>query len=94
MTVKLLHRGQLQTIGYPSGHVNWDMRSSIRSSFAHNQITIQKRAKYISHLLTGCGPMVPRGRVELPLSCENRILSPARLPVPPSGRSTFKRNSS
>lgn len=29
--------------------------------------------------------MVPRGRVELPLSCENRILSPARLPVPPSG---------
>ncbi len=29
--------------------------------------------------------VVPRGRVELPLSCENRILSPARLPVPPSG---------
>ena len=29
--------------------------------------------------------LVPRGRVELPLSCENRILSPARLPVPPSG---------
>ena len=28
---------------------------------------------------------MPRGRVELPLSCENRILSPARLPVPPSG---------
>ena len=31
--------------------------------------------------------VVPRGRVELPLSCENRILSPARLPVPPSGHS-------
>ena len=31
------------------------------------------------------GSMVPGGRVELPLSCENRILSPARLPVPPSG---------
>ena len=25
-------------------------------------------------------PMVPRGRVELPLSCENRILSPNALP--------------
>lgn len=33
-----------------------------------------------SHLL------VPGGRVELPLSLKNRILSPARLPVPPSGR--------
>src|SRR5919106_5864330 len=31
--------------------------------------------------------VVPGGRVELPLSCENRILSPARLPVPPSGPS-------
>ena len=30
--------------------------------------------------------MVPGGRVELPLSLKNRILSPARLPVPPSGR--------
>jgi hypothetical protein len=29
--------------------------------------------------------LVPGGRVELPLSRENRILSPARLPVPPSG---------
>ena len=29
--------------------------------------------------------MVPGGRVELPLSCENQILSLARLPVPPSG---------
>src|SRR6185437_3080219 len=31
------------------------------------------------------GSVVPGGRVELPLSRENRILSPARLPVPPSG---------
>jgi hypothetical protein len=30
--------------------------------------------------------VVPGGRVELPLSRENRILSPARLPVPPSGQ--------
>ncbi len=30
--------------------------------------------------------LVPGGRVELPLSRENRILSPARLPVPPSGQ--------
>ncbi len=29
--------------------------------------------------------MVPGGRIELPLSCENEILSLARLPVPPSG---------
>src|SRR5437773_6735461 len=29
--------------------------------------------------------LVPGGRVELPLSCENQILSLARLPVPPSG---------
>src|SRR5436853_4116986 len=29
--------------------------------------------------------VVPGGRVELPLSCENQILSLARLPVPPSG---------
>jgi hypothetical protein len=35
-------------------------------------------------------PMVPRGRVELPLSYENRILSPARLPVPPSGHAIVK----
>ena len=33
--------------------------------------------------------LVPGGRVELPLSCENRILSPARLPVPPSGHTTL-----
>ena len=30
--------------------------------------------------------LVPGGRVELPLSCENQILSLARLPVPPSGQ--------
>ncbi len=29
--------------------------------------------------------MVPGPRVELGLSCENQILSLARLPVPPSG---------
>ncbi len=29
--------------------------------------------------------LVPGGRVELPLCRQNRILSPARLPVPPSG---------
>ena len=29
--------------------------------------------------------LVPGGRIELPLSCENQILSLARLPVPPSG---------
>src|SRR5215831_2535699 len=34
--------------------------------------------------------LVPGGRVELPLSCENRILSPARLPVPPSGQELSK----
>ena len=33
----------------------------------------------------GTSPVVPGGRVELPLSCENQILSLARLPVPPSG---------
>jgi hypothetical protein len=38
--------------------------------------------------------MVPRGRVELPLSYENRILSPARLPVPPSGHIRSKGESS
>src|SRR3972149_8820901 len=27
--------------------------------------------------------LVPRGRVELPRSCDHGILSPARLPVPP-----------
>ena len=35
---------------------------------------------------TGHNPlknMVPVGRIELPLGCPNRILSPARLPVPP-----------
>ena len=42
-------------------------------------------------LLPPCERMVPRGRVELPLSYENRILSPARLPVPPSGHIDFKR---
>ena len=26
---------------------------------------------------------LPKGGVEPPLSCENRILSPARLPIPP-----------
>jgi hypothetical protein len=35
--------------------------------------------------------MVPGGRVELPLSCENQILSLARLPVPPSGRQLWGR---
>src|SRR2546423_13793262 len=30
--------------------------------------------------------VVPGGRVELPLSCENQILSLARPPVPPSGQ--------
>ncbi len=30
--------------------------------------------------------LVPGGRIELPLSCENQILSLARLPVPPSGQ--------
>ncbi len=33
----------------------------------------------------GTSLVVPGGRVELPLSCENQILSLARLPVPPSG---------
>ena len=89
MTVKLLHHAQRQTIGHPFGHVNWDMRSLMCFGFAHNPIAIQSRGKPVSHLLTGCEPMVPRGRVELPLSCENRILSPARLPVPPSGRIDF-----
>ncbi len=27
--------------------------------------------------------ILPKGGFEPPLSCENRILSPARLPVPP-----------
>jgi hypothetical protein len=30
--------------------------------------------------------MVPGARIELALCCQNRILSPARLPVPPSRR--------
>ena len=29
--------------------------------------------------------MVPPGRIELPLPCENGILNPARLPIPPQG---------
>ena len=45
-------------------------------------------------LLPRCELMVPRGRVELPLSYENRILSPARLPVPPSGHIHSKGESS
>ena len=89
MTVKLLHQAQRETIGHSFRHVNWEMRNVICFSFAHNPIAIQKQKKPVSHLLTGCKPMVPRGRVELPLSCENRILSPARLPVPPSGRIYF-----
>ena len=44
--------------------------------------------------LTRSELMVPRGRVELPLSYENRILSPARLPVPPSGQIRSKGESS
>jgi hypothetical protein len=47
-----------------------------------------------TNLLPRCERMVPRGRVELPLSYENRILSPARLPVPPSGHIRRKGNSS
>ncbi len=34
--------------------------------------------------------VVPGGRIELPLSCENQILSLARLPVPPSGLGVMK----
>ena len=33
--------------------------------------------------------MVPGPRVELGLSCENQILSLARLPVPPSGQTVM-----
>ena len=88
MTVKLLHHAQRQTIGHPIGHVNWDVQSLICFSFAHNPITIPSR-KNPCRPIDSCEPMVPRGRVELPLSCENRILSPARLPVPPSGRIDF-----
>ena len=34
--------------------------------------------------------LVPGGRLELPLSCEKRILSPQRLPIPPPGRDEAK----
>jgi len=44
------------------------------------------------HILLTYELLVPRGRVELPLSYENRILSPARLPVPPSGHTTLPSN--
>ena len=39
---------------------------------------------------------VPRGGIEPPLPCENWILNPARLPVPPPGHFHyfFKRNGS
>ncbi len=42
--------------------------------------------RYIQNFQSNALEMVPGGRVELPLSLKNRILSPARLPVPPSGR--------
>ncbi len=45
---------------------------------------------FADHLDASIQMMVPRGRVELPLSCENRILSPARLPVPPSGHKNHR----
>ena len=41
---------------------------------------------YFSRFFYDKNSLVPGGRVELPLSLKNRILSPARLPVPPSGR--------
>lgn len=32
--------------------------------------------------------MVPMGRLELPRPCDQRILSPQRLPIPPHGQRT------
>ena len=85
MTFKRLHHSKLVNIGYPFGYVNWGI-------CVFNLIRILAQP---DHPLNGQNPapillprrelMVPRGRVELPLSYENRILSPARLPVPPSG---------
>ena len=36
--------------------------------------------------------MVPLARIELALSCENGILNPARLPVPPEGQRSLYYN--
>ena len=81
MTVKLFHHSRPRTIGYPFGHVNWGIDLcnviQIRAQPDHHQ----NRKKPASNLLTRCEPMVPRGRVELPLSYENRILSPTSPPV-------------
>ena len=82
MTVKLFHHSRPRTIGYPFGHVNWGIDLcnviQIRAQPDHHQ----NRKKPASNLLTRCEPMVPRGRVELPLSYENRILSPTTPPFP------------
>ena len=85
MTLKLLHHSRPGTIGCPFKHVNWGIcvfnLIQIRAQSDHHP----NRQKTYATPLTRCELMVPRGRVELPLSYENRILSPARLPVPPSG---------
>ena len=52
-------------------------------------VTFPKKAMegniLLEPILSRCS-VVPGGRIELPLSCENQILSLARLPVPPSGQ--------
>lgn len=67
------HHPRKRTIGHLQIHVK-----------RHRVLqTTDKLLNFKSHPLYS---LVPGGRVELPLSCENRILSPARLPVPPSGQ--------
>ncbi len=59
-------------------------------SALHHPIIVQRQYTFLPYHPHTANQLVPRGRVELPLSYENRILSPARLPVPPSGRTTLQ----
>ena len=94
MILKLLHDSRLRTIGYPFKHVNWGICLCNLIQIRAQSESPTELAKAHATRLAGCEPMVPRGRVELPLSYENRILSPARLPVPPSGHIRSKGESS
>ena len=85
-TFKDFHHARRRTIGYCWAHVKGGRPPLVRtsSSLPMSTITLPKA------LIWQPQRMVPGGRVELPLSCENRILSPARLPVPPSGHKSHK----
>ena len=85
-TFKDFHHARRRTIGYCSIHVKG-------GSSTHPTTTVPPLVPVFPPCKAVTGKkelMVPGGRVELPLSCENRILSPARLPVPPSGHGAIR----